>query len=197
MSILKEKREVVNALEAMKAAQKEWEEACRGVEKELDDANAKVVELKAAREAAADANDLKAFQKATAELVSAETTVEMAEMRFNRIHEKGFADEKMIDAAVRMYEDQIRTINAKACKAIFDQVGVLIQTVNAANAEARQLLKNEKELCDLCNVTFKPASGSLISDSTIYAAQIVNQFRLRGIHQDSNLRRYSSYADKD
>ena len=196
MSLLKEKKEV-NPLESMKAAQKQWEEACIGVEKELNDANAKVAELKAAQEAAADANDLKAFQKATAELVSAETTVQMAEMRFNRIHEKSFANRKAIDDAVRMYENKIRAVNAKACKTIFEQMGALIETVNAANAEARQLLKDEKALCDLCDVTFDPVFGSLLSDSTIYAAQIINQFRLRVIQHDSNLQRFASYADKD
>ena len=128
---------------------------------------------------------------------AAETTVQMAEMRFNRIHEKGFTDAKTINAAVRIYEDQIKAVNAKACKIIFEQMGALIQTVNAANAEARQLLKDEKALCDLCGVAFSPVSGTLASERTIYASDITNRYRLLGILKDASLRRFASYADKE
>lgn len=195
MSLMKDDKRAVDALEVMKAAKKQWEDGCNQVEKEIDAARAQIADIKTALGDAAEANDFSAFQTETAKLVSAETTLQMAEMRYNRIKDKGFADENMIDAGIRMYETQVARVNEKACKAIFDTLTTLIQIVDAADKEARQILKNEKELCEIGDVEFSPVAGNLFSDNAIFAADIINrQYRLKSLLQNGYLRKFASQA---
>ena len=170
MSLLKDRKDAIDALEAMQKMQKSWEESCRKAFEELETARKKIAECKDALGDAADADDAVAFEAAKAASVGAEFTAEMAEMRLNRLKEKGWTNAAEIDSAIKSYENQVRAINAKACKAVFDQMTALIRTIDEANAEARQILKKERELCQLCGVKFSPAAGTLASDRTIYAS---------------------------
>lgn len=192
MSSLNDEKRAADALEVLKAAQKQWEDYCLQAKKEIDSADAQLAEIKEALGDAAEANDLTAFQVETAKLASAETALQMAEMRYSRLKEKGFADEKTIDAGIRMYEAQVARINERACKSIFDTLTSLIQTVDAANKEARQILKREKELCELCGVEFDPVMRKLTVDSAIFAADIVRRYKLKCLLLDSNLQRFAS-----
>lgn len=197
MSLLKDRKEAVDALETMQKMQKSWEESCKKAFEELEMAQKKIAECKDALGDAADADDAVAFEAAKAASVGAEFTAEMAEMRLNRLKEKGWTNAAEIDSAIKSYESQIRAINAKACRSIFDQMTALIQTIDEANTEARQILKKERELCQLCGVKFNPVAGTLASERTIYAADVAARHNLRNILLDNTLRRFASYAGND
>lgn len=184
-----------DTLEVMREKFEAFEKARSEAAAALETAKAKVAEANGALEAAADANDTNAFERAKERLTKAETGVEMARMRLDKLLAKGPATDEEIDAAVKSYESLITNINAKACREISDQVNALIQTVDAANREARQILKKEKDLCDLCGVEFRPVAGNLTSSSVIFAVDIIHrQYRLDSLLQSTNLQRYAFRA---
>ena len=148
MSLLKDDKRAVDALKVIKAEQKKWEEACSQVSAELEAAQKKLSEYQEILGDAAEAYDAGAFEEAKAKITGTEFTIEMAQMRLERLKTKGFATKEEVDAAVKGYESQIAKINARACKDIIDQVSALIQTVDAANREAREVLFKEKKLCE-------------------------------------------------
>lgn len=193
MSLLKDDKRAIDALEVMKAEQKRWEEACSQVSAELEAAKKKLSEYQEILGDAAEAYDAAAFEEAKAKISGTEFTIEMAEMRLERLKTKGFATKAEIDAAVKGYESQIAKINARACKEIFDQVSALIQTVDAADREAREALFKEKKLCELCGVKCESAyrSGAV---GPIYASDIVYRYALKRLLQDKDLRRFASRA---
>lgn len=193
MSLVKDDKRAVDALEVMKAEQKKWEEICRQVSAELEAAQKKLSEYQEILGDAAEAYDADAFEEAKAKIAGTEFTIEMAQMRLERLKTKGFATKAEIDAAVKGYESQIAKINARACKEIFDQVSALIQTVDAANREAREVLFKEKKLGELCGVKCESAyrSGEF---GPIYASDIVHRYALKFLLQDNDLRRFASRA---
>ena len=197
MSLLKNDKRAVDALEAMKAEQKKWEEACSQVSAELEAAQKKLSEYQEILGDAAEAYDAGAFEEAKAKITGTEFTIEMAQMRLERLKEKGFATKAEINAAVKGYESQIARIDARACKEIFDQVSALIQTVDAANSEAREVMFKEKKLCELCGVKIASAYVSeyvSCAAGQIYASEIINRYNLKRLLQDNDLRRFASRA---
>lgn len=136
----------------------------------------KVADAKTALEAAADQNDAAAFSAAKKKLTDAETSLEMAVTRKDRLVEKGAAPKEEIAAAIKSYEDQIRMINAKACKEIIDRLTALNEVIESANIEAKQIYWKEKHLCELVGVKFYPVMGSHVTGSYIAAESLKRQW---------------------
>ena len=91
MSLLKDDKRAVDALEVMKTEQKKWEEACSQVSAELEAAQKKLSEYQEILGDAAEAYDADAFEEAKAKITGTEFTIEMAQMRLERLKTKGDA----------------------------------------------------------------------------------------------------------
>lgn len=162
----KEPLEIIQGkYEAYNAALAEATEAIEAAEKKVAAANAALA-------AAADQNDAAAFSAAKKQMADAETALEMAVMRKDHLVEKGAAPQAEIAAAIKSYEDQISTINAKACKEIIERLTALNEIIESANNEAKQIYWKEKNLCDLVGVKFIPRMGSHTTGSYIAAASL-------------------------
>lgn len=176
----------------------------------LDDYNEKLSEMKAgvdaaenqiksaqdAMEAAAEANDAAAFEKAKEALVKAETGLEMAKMRLDKLTERGPATQQEISDAISRYEDEHAAVNCKACKEILDRLNALNKAIEDYEAEARQILKKEKEICDLFGIPFTPVNGNLSAGSSvIYASAFKKRWPSNEqLKMSGDLQRFASKA---
>ena len=183
----KEPLEVIRGkYEAYNAQLAEATEAVEAAEKKVAAANA-------AREAAADQNDAAAFSAAKKQLADAETALEMAVMRKDRIVEKGAAPQAEIAAAIQSYEDQISMINAKACKEIIERLTALNEVIESANNEAKQIYWKEKNLCELVGVKFKPRMGTHITGFYIAAAALKGNWpSTANLKENDNLQKFAA-----
>lgn len=161
-----------DALEVIQGKYEAFEKAKAEAQVALDAAQAKVAEANTALEAAADANDAAAFERAKALLVKAETGVEMAQMRLDKIVANGPVTKAEIELAIKEYETKVQEINANACREIIDRLTALNEVIDFADQEARALLIKEKALCDLCGIEFHPIHGQIVAGGCIYASQM-------------------------
>ena len=194
MSLLKDDKRAVDALEVMKAEQKRWEEACSQVSAELEAAQKKLSEYQEILGDAAEAYDADAFEEAKAKITGTEFTIEMAQMRLERLKTKGFATKAEVMAAVMSYESRVDKLNAKACRAIVDGLAAIKETVDAADKEARVALMKEKELCELCGIEFEPAHGNLASEGAIFAKAFLRKLGLNRLPLQDSLFKFASRA---
>lgn len=195
MSLMKDDKRAVDALEVMKAEQKKWEEICRQVSAELEAAQKKLSEYQEILGDAAEAYDADAFEEAKAKITGTEFTIEMAQMRLERLKTKGFATKEEVMAAVMSYESRVKKLNAKACKAIVDGLAAIQETVDAADKEARAALIKEKELCELCGIEFDPVHGNLAAvDGAIFAKSFLRKLGLNRLPLQKSLFKFASQA---
>lgn len=181
LEIIKEKYEAYNADLAMTT-------------QAVDEAENKVADAKAALENAADQNDATAFSSAKKQLADAETALEMATMRKTRLIEKGPAPKSEIIAAISYYEQKISTINCKACKELLDGLTALNNAIDAANSEAGQIYRKEKELCRLTGTALNHSNLEVLGNY-IYAKSFMNNVPSNSqLAQKSDLKRFAAKA---
>ncbi len=159
----------------------------------VEETQAKVSAAQAAKEDAADQNDAAAFAAAKKQLADAETALEMATMRKDRLVEKGAVPPEEVAAAKKEYDRQIREINAKACREIIDSMTALNNAIDAANTEAKAVYFKEKQLCDLLGIEFAPAMGSHANGNYIAAKEFQRAWPTNTmIRGNANLQRFAA-----
>lgn len=182
-----------DALEVIKAKVEAYNAALKAAEIAFDEAEDKVATAQAAKQDAADQNDAAAFAAAKKQLSDAETALEMATMRKNRLVEKGAVPPEEVAAAKRGYDQQIREINARACKEIVDRLTALNDIVDAANAEAKAVYFKKKQICDLLGIEFDSFMGSPVNGDYIAAKAFQRAWPTNTmIRTNANLQRFAA-----
>lgn len=152
MNLFNAKKDV---LETMRAKFDAYHAQLSQINADIEAAEGRISTAKAAMEAAADANDSIAFENAKADIAKAETGLEMAQIRRDRLVKNGAASTEEIDAAVKEFEDRLAEINAKASKEILDRLTELNDVIDQAEADAKKVHSAEKDLANICGIDIK------------------------------------------
>ena len=143
------KKEEKGVYDQFKAKFDAYNTALATSQEALHVAQARYDEAKADMEIAADEDDPAAFAVAKASLAEAETAIEMAKMRLERLMAKGAVSKEEAAAACSHYKQKLRAIDVNAAKKITRHVDEIIEIEKAAYAESCSAAKEYAELLKL------------------------------------------------
>ena len=115
----------------------------------LDLALEKQAEATAAMESSADLNDAEAFSTAKRRLAEAETSLEMAQMRKDRIMKKGAVSKSDADSAEAWYQKKLWEIDQEAAKQIVEHIEGICRIVSKADVDSRDVAKDFSSAMEL------------------------------------------------
>lgn len=116
--------------------------AMSSAQEALDAALVREAEAKAEMESSTDLNDASSFSAAKQKLAEARTAIEMAQMRKDRIMERGAVSKSDADSAISWYTKKLQEIDKKAAGHIVDHIEEICRIVTKADEESRIVAKD-------------------------------------------------------
>lgn len=116
--------------------------ALSSAQEALDLALEKQAEATAAMESSADLNDAEAFSNAKRRLAEAETSLEMAQMRKDRIMKKGAISKSDADSAEAWYKKKLLEIDKEAAKQIVEHIEEICRIVKKVDVDSCSVAKD-------------------------------------------------------
>ena len=161
-----------DALEEIQSKYHAYNAALDEARKVVVEARGRLNEAITAVSNAADLDNAAVFTEAKQKMLSAETALEMAELRENHISAKSPVPYDEICAAIADYRQQIADLNSDACREIISVLTALNAFVKEKNAAAKEISIKLRSITELTGVDAGQSSG-FVSGYYIWAAEFL------------------------